>query len=72
MTTDVVSAELRQVLRDLKLSGILDTLPERVELARQSHLPHQEFLTVVLTDEVTRRERARPPPGPGPPASTPP
>jgi hypothetical protein len=35
-----VSAELRQVLRDLKLSGVLDTLPEPAELARQNHLPH--------------------------------
>jgi len=52
-----VSAELRQVLRDLKLSGVLDTLPERVELARQSHLPYQEFLCVLLADEVARRER---------------
>jgi DNA replication protein DnaC len=52
-----VSAELRQVLRDLKLSGVLDTLPERVELARQAHLPYPEFLTVILADEVTRRER---------------
>jgi DNA replication protein DnaC len=57
MTAEVVSAELRQVLRDLKLSGVLDTLPERVALARQSHLPHQEFLAVVLADEVARRER---------------
>ena len=57
MTADTVSAELRQVLRDLKLSGVLDTLPERVALARQNHLPHQEFLTVVLADEVARRER---------------
>ncbi|MGH9287653.1 MAG: ATP-binding protein [Acidimicrobiales bacterium] len=57
MTTDTVSAELRQVLRDLKLSGVLDTLPERVALARQNHLPHQEFLTVVLADELARRER---------------
>jgi DNA replication protein DnaC len=57
MSTGVVSAELRQVLRDLKLSGVLDTLPERLELARQSHLPYQEFLCVLLADEVTRRER---------------
>jgi DNA replication protein DnaC len=28
-----------------------------VQLARQNHLPHQEFLTVVLADEVARRER---------------
>jgi DNA replication protein DnaC len=57
MNGEQVSAELRQVLRDLKLSGILDTLPERVELARQAHLPYPEFLTVILADEVTRRER---------------
>ena len=41
-----------QVLRDLKLSGILDTLPERVELARQIHLPYPEFLTVILADDL--------------------
>jgi DNA replication protein DnaC len=54
---EAFSTELRQVLRDLKLSGILDTLPERVELARQAHLPYPEFLTVILADEVARRER---------------
>jgi DNA replication protein DnaC len=57
MSPDAVSTELRQVLRDLKLSGILDTLPERVELARQAHLPYPEFLAVILADEVARRER---------------
>jgi DNA replication protein DnaC len=57
MSGEPVSAELRQVLRDLKLSGVLDTLPERVELARQAHLPYPEFLTVILADEVARRER---------------
>ena len=57
MSAEPVSAELRQVLRDLKLSGVLDTLPERVELARQAHLPYPEFLTVILADEVARRER---------------
>jgi DNA replication protein DnaC len=57
MSGEPFSAELRQVLRDLKLSGVLDTLPERVELARQTHLPYPEFLTVILADEVARRER---------------
>jgi DNA replication protein DnaC len=57
MSGEPFSTELRQVLRDLKLSGILDTLPERVELARQAHLPYPEFLTVILADEVARRER---------------
>ena len=57
MSGESLSTELRQVLRDLKLSGILDTLPERVELARQAHMPYPEFLTVILADEVARRER---------------
>jgi hypothetical protein len=39
-----VSAELRDLMRRLKLGRLLDTLPERLALARQSHLPHHEFL----------------------------
>jgi DNA replication protein DnaC len=56
MTPDPISADLRTVLRRLKLSRLLDTLPERVVLARQQKLPHQEFLLLVLSDEVTRRD----------------
>src|SRR5436309_8587376 len=56
MTTEV-SSELRAVLRRLKLSPLLATLPERIALARQRKLPYQEFLEVVLTDEITRRDR---------------
>ena len=54
MSGEPFSAELRQVLRDLKLSGVLDTWPERVELARQAPLPYPEFLTDTLADEVAR------------------
>ncbi len=36
---EVISAELRQVLRRLRLSPILETLPERLQLARQQKLP---------------------------------
>ena len=56
--SETISADLRQVLRSLKLSAICDTLPERVALATSSHLAYQEFLTVVLADEVERRDRA--------------
>lgn len=52
-----VSAELAAVLRRLKLGQMLDTLPERLTLARQGHLPHADFLEMVLTDEITRRDR---------------
>lgn len=51
-----VSSELKQVLRALKLGKLLDTLPERLTLARQQHLAHADFLELVLSDEVTRRD----------------
>lgn len=54
--TDPVSGELRQVLRRLKLGKMLDTLPERLALARQQHLTHAAFLELVLADEATRRD----------------
>jgi DNA replication protein DnaC len=53
---DPISAELKQVLRTLKLGKLLDTLPERLTLARQQQLPHADFLELVLADEVTRRD----------------
>ena len=54
---EVISAELRQVLRRLRLSPILETLPERLQLARQQKLPYQDFLELVLADEGARRDR---------------
>jgi DNA replication protein DnaC len=53
---DPISPDLKQVLRALKLGRLLDTLPERLTLARQQHLAHADFLELVLADEVTRRE----------------
>jgi DNA replication protein DnaC len=55
--TITVSSELAAVLRRLKLGQMLDTLPERLTLARQSQLPHADFLEMVLTDEIIRRDR---------------
>lgn len=52
-----VSAELKAQLRRLKLGKLLDTLPERLALARAEHLPHHDFLEMLLTDEITRRDR---------------
>ena len=54
--TDSISNDLRVVLRRLKLSRLLDTLPERLALARQQKMPHQDFLLLVLQDEATRRD----------------
>ena len=55
-TADLVSPDLKTVLRRLKLSPIRDTLPERLTLARQQQMPHQDFLLLVLADEAARRD----------------
>jgi DNA replication protein DnaC len=55
--TPGVSAELKSVLSRLKLGQMADTLPERLVTARQSSMPHVDFLEMVLTDEVSRRDR---------------
>ena len=56
MTADVISPDLKTVLRRLRLSRMLDTLPERLTAARQHKLPHQEWLLLILSDEVARRD----------------
>jgi DNA replication protein DnaC len=53
---DPVSVDLKALLRALKLDKLLDTLPERITLAKQQHLPHADFLELVLADEVARRD----------------
>lgn len=57
MSAETITPEFRQVLRYLKLTPIRETLPERLDLARQKKLPHQTFLELVLTDEMERRQR---------------
>jgi DNA replication protein DnaC len=56
VNVDTISTDLRTVLRRLKLSRILDTLPERIALARQQKMPHQDLMLLVLSDEVARRD----------------
>jgi DNA replication protein DnaC len=53
---DPIGADLSQVLRALKLSGLKDTLPERLALARTRKMGHAAFLELLLSDEVTRRD----------------
>src|ERR1700736_2915899 len=55
-TADLISPDLKTVLRRMKLSPILDTLPERLALARQQKMAHQDFLLLVLADEAARRD----------------
>jgi DNA replication protein DnaC len=56
-TTAEVTPELKALLRRVKLGRCLDTLPERLALARTGGMGHAEFLELVLADEVERRER---------------
>ena len=53
------NAELAPLLRRLKLSAMMDTLPERIALARREQLDYTSFLEVILADEVNRREHRR-------------
>lgn len=54
--TDPLSPDLRAVLRRLKLSGMTDTLAERLTLARSQKMAHQDFLLLILSDEASRRD----------------
>ncbi|MDI6773654.1 MAG: ATP-binding protein [bacterium] len=56
MTQEIISQDLKTVLRRLKLGRMLDTLPERLTLARQQQMTHQDFLLLTLSDEASRRD----------------
>ena len=51
--------DLAPLLKRLKLGAILNTLPERLALARREQLDYAAFLQIILADEVTRREQRR-------------
>ena len=53
-----IDADLKKLLRALKLGRMLDTLPERLTLATQQQLPYADFLTLICADEVDRRDRS--------------
>lgn len=52
-----ISADLIQVLRHLKLSPVLTTLPERLRQARERGMDPEDVLLGVLGDEVQRRQQ---------------
>lgn len=51
-----ITTELKPLLKRLKLGAMLDTLPERLTLARRDHLDYAAFLQILLADEVARRD----------------
>jgi DNA replication protein DnaC len=52
-----IKASLKSVLKRLKLSGLIPTLPDRAIYAQKSALTHFDFLELALQDEIDRRER---------------
>lgn len=48
--------DLRTALKKLKLGQMVDSLPERLALAKKSKMTHEELMLLVLRDEIDRRE----------------
>lgn len=55
-STTTLDPELRAALKSLKLGQMIDTLPERLTLARKNKLSYEELLLLMLRDEIDRRE----------------
>jgi DNA replication protein DnaC len=51
-----VSQSLKTVLKRLKLSGIVATLPDRIAYARKQKVAELDLLELVLQDEIDRRD----------------
>src|SRR5439155_24264568 len=52
-----VDPDLVRLLKRLKLGLLVPTLPERLALARAQALDYTAFLTLLLADEVQRRDQ---------------
>jgi DNA replication protein DnaC len=51
--------ELSPLLKQLRLSGILDSLDKRNREALENKMPYTDFLALLVTDEVARREHKK-------------
>lgn len=51
-----IDSDLLRLLKRLKLGALAPTLPERLTLARAQQLDYAAFLTLLLADEVQRRD----------------
>lgn len=56
MQPPMISPDLKNVLKKLKLGHLIATLPDRLALADTQQLGVEETLLLVLSDEVSRRE----------------
>ena len=55
-STVTLDTELRVALKKLRLGKMIPTLPERLLLARQNNLSHEDLLLLLLRDEIDRRD----------------
>jgi len=55
----MLSHPLLPKLKELRLSGMVDSLEERAELAREQKLSPVEFLALMIDDEIERRRQKR-------------
>ena len=58
MNPPTIPPELKAAMKRLRLGRLIDTLPERLSLAKGRKLPHLDFLLLILADEVSRRDSA--------------
>jgi DNA replication protein DnaC len=59
MTTNHPSNELEKMLKQLKLSGMLQSLSARTREATKSQLSHIDYLSLLTQDELLAREQRR-------------
>jgi len=56
MKARTIAPELVSALKQLRLGGLLPTLPERITLAEKDDTPFDELLLMLLVDEIERRK----------------
>ncbi len=56
MTAVLISPELKTAMKALRLGKMLPTLPERITLAKNKGIEIEDFLLMLFSDEVARRQ----------------
>jgi DNA replication protein DnaC len=54
-----IDGQLESKLKELRLTGILQTLPIRIKQAEESNSGYQDFLMTLIEDEYERRQSGR-------------
>jgi DNA replication protein DnaC len=56
MSAIPIETDLKDALKRLRLGRVADTLAERLVLAEKQEMPMQDFLLLILSDEIARRQ----------------